>query len=123
MAHLLEAPSLMEQAVLENIPDLLQASCAPDGTICWLLLAGHFDLTAFKQQCINFISKHFTSLQHDERIQEPAKPTCLSLVCELRSKASMQTPLLLISRLILIQHHGFETPYKFCARLPPGGNG
>ena len=88
MAHLLDAPSLMKKAVsyMEDTKHLLQASCEPAGAIYWLLLADRFDLTNFRQQCINFTVQHFHVLQRDGRVEELCTATCLALLRALQDK-------------------------------------
>lgn len=65
---------------MENTENLLKATCDQDGAVHWLLLAEKLELTNFKQQCINFITKHFAVLQGDCRLEELRSETCVALI-------------------------------------------
>ncbi|KAL3131261.1 hypothetical protein ABBQ38_000558 [Trebouxia sp. C0009 RCD-2024] len=89
IANYFQAPYLARKAVfyMENTENLLQATCDQDGALRWLLLAEKFELTNFKQQCVNFITKHFAVLQSDSRMEELRSVTCVAVMRALQAKS------------------------------------
>ena len=84
VADQFDSPTLMERAItfLERAGQgaFLQADCGPTGVLHWLQLAERFNLTAFKQRCVNYAAEHFQDVKGDPRMLQLQADTSLAFM-------------------------------------------